>query len=200
MAGRRARGMSATAPSADRAVALTRAWVNRVVIGLNLCPFAKAPQVKGRIRYVHSEAATPQVLLQTLDDELRLLAETPIETVETTLLIHPQTLTDFARYTDFIREAEALVESLGLLGVLQIASFHPHYQFADAAPTDVSNATNRSPYPMLHLIREESIDRAVAAFPQAETIYKANKLTMRKLGKQGVAALLLQCAQDADGG
>ncbi|MBN2692029.1 MAG: DUF1415 domain-containing protein [Burkholderiaceae bacterium] len=200
MAGRRARGVNAAAPSADRAVALTRAWVNRVVIGLNLCPFAKAPQVKGRIRYVHSEAATPQALLQTLADELRFLTETPIETVETTLLIHPQTLTDFARYTDFTRQAEALVESLGLLGVLQIASFHPHYQFADAAPTDVTNATNRSPYPMLHLIREESIDRAVAAFPEAETIYKANKATMRKLGKQGVAALLLQCAQDADGG
>ena len=192
--------MNAAAPSADRAVALTRAWVNRVVIGLNLCPFAKAPQVKGRIRYVYSETATPQVLLQTLADELRFLAQTPIETVETTLLIHPQTLTDFARYTDFTRRAESLVESLGLLGVLQIASFHPHYQFADARPADVTNATNRSPYPMLHLIRELSIDRAVAAFPEAETLYKANKATMRRLGKQGVAALLLQCAHDADGG
>ncbi len=200
MAGRRARGVNAAAPSADRVVALTRAWVNRVVIGLNLCPFAKAPQVKGRIRYVHSEATTPQALLQTLADELRFLAQAPIETVETTLLIHPQTLTDFARYADFTRRAEALVESLGLLGVLQIASFHPHYQFADAAPTDVTNATNRSPYPMLHLIREESIDRAVVAFPEAETLYKANKAKMRKLGKQGVAALLLQCAHDADGG
>ena len=192
--------MNAAAPSADRVVALTRAWVNRVVIGLNLCPFAKAPQVKGRIRYVHSEATTPQALLQTLADELRFLAQAPIETVETTLLIHPQTLTDFARYADFTRRAEALVESLGLLGVLQIASFHPHYQFADAAPTDVTNATNRSPYPMLHLIREESIDRAVVAFPEAEPLYKANKAKMRKLGKQGVAALLLQCAHDADGG
>lgn len=200
MAGRRARGVNAAAPSADRVVALTRAWVNRVVIGLNLCPFAKAPQVKGRIRYVHSEATTPQALLQTLDEELRFLAQTPIETVETTLLIHPQTLTDFRHYNKFIPQAEALIDTLGLLGVLQIASFHPNYQFADAQPADVTNATNRSPYPMLHLIREESIDRAVAAFPEAETLYKANKATMRKLGKQGVAALLLQCAHDADGG
>lgn len=181
---------------ADRAVALTRAWVNRVVIGLNLCPFAKAPQVKGRIRYVHSDAATPQALLHTLAAELRLLAETPIETVETTLLIHPQVLTEFAHYNAFLDEAESALESLGLRGVLQIASFHPQYRFAGTRPADLANATNRSPFPMLHLIREESIDRAVAAFPDAEAIYKVNMAAMRRLGKQGIAALQAQCEQD----
>lgn len=188
--------MSSAPVSAEQAVALTRAWVDRVVIGLNLCPFAKAPQVKGRIRYVHSDATTPQDLLHALCTELRLLADTPIEVVETTLLIHPQVLTDFAQYNAFLDQAEAVVEVLGLREVLQIASFHPQYRFAGTRPTDVSNATNRSPFPMLHLIREASIDRAVAAFPEPEAIYQTNIATMRRLGKAGIAALLAQCAQD----
>ncbi|OYV36468.1 MAG: hypothetical protein B7Z83_06055 [Thiomonas sp. 20-64-5] len=191
--------MSATAVPADHAVALTRAWVNRVVIGLNLCPFAKSPQVKGRIRYVHCDATTPQALLQTLTIELQLLAETPMDAVETTLLIHPQTLTAFAHYNAFLDQAETVVEALGLRGVLQIASFHPQYRFTGTPSSDVTNATNRSPFPMLHLIREASIDRAVAAFPQAETIYQANMATMRRIGKPGIAALLAQCAQEAEG-
>ena len=192
--------MPSSAPvDADRAVAHTRAWVDRVVIGLNLCPFAKAPQAKGRIRYVHTAAETPQALLQTLQTELRDLAAAPMEQVETTLIIHPQVLTDFAHYNAFLDQAEAAVEALGLRGVLQIASFHPQYRFAGTRPADVSNATNRSPYPMLHLIREASIDRAVAAFPQAEAIYQTNIATMRRLGKQGIAALLAQCAHDASG-
>lgn len=183
--------------SAERAVALTRAWVDRVVIGLNLCPFAKAPQVKGRIRYVHTDATTPQALLQTLADELQLLTDTPIDTVETTLLIYPQVLTRFAQYNAFLDQAEALLESLGLRGVLQIASFHPQYRFAGTRPADVTNATNRSPFPMLHLIREQSIDRALAAFPQPEAIFQTNIATMRRLGQQGVAVLLAQCERDA---
>lgn len=183
--------------SAEQAVGLTRAWVDRVVIGLNLCPFAKAPQVKGRIRYVHTDASMPQVLRQVLSTELRLLVDTPIEVVETTLLIHPQILTKFAHYNAFLDLAQAEVEALGLRGVLQIASFHPQYRFAGTRPDDVTNATNRSPFPMLHLIREQSIDRAVAAFAQPEAIYEANISTMRQLGKQGIAALLAQCALDA---
>ncbi|WP_298292083.1 DUF1415 domain-containing protein [Thiomonas sp.] len=171
----------------------TRAWVDRVVIGLNLCPFAKAPQVKGRIRYALTDAATPQALLADLVGELALLARTPADEVETTLLIHPRVLTDFTDYNAFLDTAEAAVTALQLDGVVQIASFHPQYRFADTAADDVTNATNRSPYPMLHLIREESIDRAVAAFPQAETIYRANMATLRRLGPQAVAALLASC-------
>lgn len=182
----------------DAVVAQTRAWVDRMVIGLNLCPFAKAPQLKGRIRYVHAAAATPGELLQTLGDELRLLAHAVPEDVETTLLIHPQTLTHFAHYNAFLDESEALLARLGLLGTLQIASFHPHYRFAGTRPDDVTNATNRSPFPMLHLIRESSIDRAVMAFPNADAIYKANKATMRRLGKSGVAALQALCRADVE--
>ena len=190
--------MTALATPDDVVVAQTRAWVDRMVIGLNLCPFAKAPQVKGRIRYVHCAAATPEGLLQALGDELQRLARTAPEVVETTLLIHPQTLTHFAHYNAFLDESEALVARLGLLGTLQIASFHPHYRFAGTRPDDVTNATNRSPFPMLHLIRESSIDRAVTAFPEADAIYKANKATMRRLGKSGVAALQALCRADAE--
>jgi Uncharacterized protein conserved in bacteria len=136
---------------ADPVVAQTRAWVDRMVIGLNLCPFAKAPQVKGRIRYVHCEVTTPEDLLSSLGDELQRLMRTAPDEVETTLLIHPHTLAHFAQYNAFLDEADARVEQLGLRGILQIASFHPQYRFAGARPNDVTNATNRSPFPMLHL-------------------------------------------------
>ncbi|WP_079420057.1 DUF1415 domain-containing protein [Thiomonas intermedia] len=187
--------MAALATPDDAVVAQTRAWVDRMVIGLNLCPFAKAPQVKGRIRYVHCAAATTEGLLQTLGDELQRLARTAPEEVETTLLIHPQSLTHFAHYNAFLDEAEALLARLGLLGTLQIASFHPHYRFAGTRPDDVTNATNRSPFPMLHLIRESSIDRAVAARPDTASIYRANQATMRRLGKRGIADLMTQCRE-----
>ncbi|CUA98836.1 DUF1415 domain-containing protein [Thiomonas bhubaneswarensis] len=187
--------MTGVATSEDAVVAQTRAWVDRLVIGLNLCPFARAPQVKGRIRYVHSTAATPEDLLHALGDELRLLAGIAPEEVETTLLIHPKTLTHFAHYNAFLDEAEALLVRLELLGTLQIASFHPHYRFSGTRPDDVTNATNRSPFPMLHLIRESSIDRAVAAFADTASIYRTNQATMRRLGKQGVAALLAECRE-----
>jgi len=178
-------------------IAETRAWVDRAVIGLNLCPFAKAPQVKGQVRYVVSDATEPEALLAHLIDELKLLAEAPPERIETTLLIHPQVLTDFADYNDFLAVADSAVDEFGLQGVIQVASFHPQYQFAGTAPDDVANATNRSPYPMLHLIREASIDRAVAAFPQAAAIFEANIATMQRLGAEGWAALQQQCREDA---
>ena len=189
--------MTSPAEPVDTVVAQTRAWVDGVVIGLNLCPFAKAPQVKGRIRYVHCKATMPEDLLLALGDELQLLAQADPEAVETTLLIHPQTLTRFAQYNAFLDKAEALVERLGLLGTLQIASFHPQYRFAGTRPDDVTNATNRSPFPMLHLIRESSIDRAVAAFPDAASIYRVNQATMRRLGPHGIAALLARCRGEA---
>lgn len=188
---------AAPAPTDDQAIAETRAWVDRAVIGLNLCPFAKAPQVKGLVRYVASAAEDPAALLADLVSELQRLARAPEAELETTLLVHPHVLTDFLAFNDFMAVAEDLVAELGLEGEIQVASFHPDYQFADAAPDDLSNATNRSPYPTLHLIREASIDRAVEAFPEAEAIYEVNMATMARLGPQGWAALQRQCRADA---
>jgi hypothetical protein len=150
------------------------------------------------VRYVVSHATDPAALLADLITELERLAESPAEKLETTLLIHPGVLTDFADYNDFIEVAEDTVAELELDGVLQVASFHPQYQFADTDADDVSNATNRSPFPTLHLIREESIDRAVEAFPEAETIYETNIATLQQLGAEGWAALQRQCRSDAD--
>ena len=186
-----------TAPSEASVLAETRAWVDRAVIGLNLCPFAKAPQVKGQVRYVLSAATDPAALLSDLINELEKLAEANPERIETTLLIHPQVLGDFAEYNDFVAVAEDTVAELDLEGILQVASFHPDYQFEGTTPDDIENATNRSPYPTLHLIREASIDRAVAAFPEAEAIFEVNIATMQTLGPAGWAALQRQCRSDA---
>ncbi len=183
-------------PANDPVIAETRAWVDRAVIGLNLCPFAKAPQVKGQVRYVHSPATDPAALLADLITELERLAEAPPEKIETTLLVHPLVMADFADYNDFLEVVEDTVEELELDGIIQVASFHPQYQFEGSAPADVDNATNQSPYPTLHLIREESIDRAVAAFPEAETIYETNIETMEKLGAEGWAQLQQLCRDD----
>ena len=184
-------------PTADLALAETRAWVDRAVIGLNLCPFAKAPRVKGQVRCVVSEARDAEALLAVLVDELKRLAETPPDRVETTLLIHPQVLTDFDDYNDFLDLADAAVAELGLEGVIQVASFHPRYRFAGSKADDLANATNRSPYPTLHLLREASISRAVTAFPEAEAIFEANIATLRRLGAEGWAALQARCREDA---
>ena len=183
--------------SSEQVIAETRAWVDRAVIGLNLCPFAKAPQVKGQIRYALSPASDPAALLADLITELERLAEAPAERLETTLLIHPKVLEDFADYNDFLELVDATVEELDLDGVIQVASFHPQYQFEGTEPDDLGNATNRSPYPTLHLIREDSIDRAVAAFPEAETIYQTNIETLNRLGADAWRALQQQCRDDA---
>jgi hypothetical protein len=167
----------------------TRAWVEHAVIGLNLCPFAKAVQVKDLMRYVCTDARDTGGLLAVLRAELQLLADTPMDEVETTLLVHPQVLQDFLDYNDFLDEADALLQEMGLDGTLQIASFHPQYRFAGTDADDIENATNRSPYPTLHLLREASIERAVAAFPEAEAIYEANQRTLRALGPAGWATL-----------
>lgn len=182
----------------EAVIAETRAWVDRAVIGLNLCPFARAVQVKNQIRYVVSDATDAEALLGTLREELRLLADAEPARVETTLLIHPRALTNFVDFNDFLDVADATLEALGYAGVVQVASFHPQYRFAGTAADDVTNATNRSPYPTLHLLREESIDRAVAAFPEARTIYERNIRTLQALGPQSWAALLAQCRSDAD--
>ena len=134
-------------------IAATRLWLEHAVIGLNLCPFAKAVQAKGQVRFVLSEATTPEALLAELGEELLHLRDTPAADVDTTLVVHPQVLGDFLDYNDFLEQADALVIELELEGVLQVASFHPQYQFAGTLPDDIENCTNRSPYPTLHLLR-----------------------------------------------
>jgi hypothetical protein len=182
---------------AELAIAETRAWVRRAVIGLNLCPFARAVDAKDQIRYVFSDATDPETLLATLVVELQRLADTDPALVDTTMLIHPRVLGDFEDFNDFLELADAAVEDLDLDGVLQVASFHPHFQFADTAPDDVTNATNRSPYPTLHLLREDSVDRAVAAFPEAEAIFERNMETLEKLGAKGWADVKKRWEDDA---
>lgn len=181
--------MSDTVPSADEVLARTQAWLNKAVIGLNLCPFAKAVQAKNQIRYVVSTATSPEQLEQELGEELRLLQESDPLDIDTTLLIHPFVLNDFLEYNDFLDVADALLEELDLEGTIQIASFHPHYQFAGTRADDIDNYTNRSPYPILHLLREDSVARAVAAFPDAEAIYSKNMETLRRIGLEGWNAL-----------
>ena len=173
----------------DPFIVETRAWVERVVIGLKLCPFAPAPALKGLIRYAMSEAETPEALLEDLATELQHLVASPLEEVETTLLVHPQVLQDFHDYNDFLEIADEALRMWGLEGEIQIASFHPQYQFAGTDPDDIGNATNRSPYPMLHLLREQSIARAVDAFGDTRSISAANLETLEKLGPAGLAAL-----------
>jgi hypothetical protein len=169
----------------DPVVQETREWLEKAVIGLNLCPFAKPVHVADRIRYAVSRAETPEALLVDLLDELRTLAAADPEEIETTLLIHPRVLTDFLDYNDFLGVADAALEELDLVGEIQVASFHPHYQFEGTDPDDIENYTNRSPYPILHLLREASIEEAVASFPDTDRIYKANIETLRKLGIEG---------------
>ncbi|HEY9106702.1 MAG TPA: DUF1415 domain-containing protein [Roseateles sp.] len=170
----------------------TRDWVVKAVIGLNLCPFAKAVHVNERIRYVVSDATEPEALLQDLARELLALNRADPDEVDTTLVIHPNVLTDFLDFNDFLDSADALVEELKLDGVLQIADFHPDYQFADSEPDDIANYSNRSPYPTLHLLREESITRAVESMPDTASIYENNLETLDRLGHEGWTKLGLK--------
>jgi len=169
----------------DAIAAATRRWLEKAVIGLNLCPFAKSVYVKEQVRYVVSPARTPEALLEQLMDELQLLSDTPAEKIDTTLLIHPFVLDDFLDYNEFLDVADAAVEDMHLDGELQVASFHPDYQFADTDKNDIENFTNRAPYPILQLLREDSIERAVEAFPDAAEIFERNIETMEKLGHEG---------------
>ena len=173
----------------DTVIADTRRWLVRAVIGLNLCPFAKAPHAKGQIHYAVCEGDDRQALLTMLRAELQALADASPDERETTLLIAPRGFDDFLDFNDLLDEADAVVTALDLDGTLQVAPFHPRFQFAGTDEDDITNATNRAPYPTLHLIREESIDRAVEAFPEAEAIYEANMATLEKLGHEGWAAL-----------
>ena len=171
--------------SHDAIIAATRHWLTRAVIGLNLCPFAKAVHVKDQIRYAVSNAADIEGVLADLESELRNLADASPAAVDTTLLIVPHALADFLEYNDCLYFADRMLKALRLEGTLQIASFHPCYQFEGSEPDDIENYTNRSPYPILHLLREASIERAVDAFPDAAGIYERNQETLRRLGQQG---------------
>jgi uncharacterized protein len=165
-------------------------WLERAVIGLNLCPFAKAVHVRKQIRYVVSAATDEEALREDLLRELHLLTQTPAAEIETTLLIHPHVLTDFFDYNNFLNRADAALAELDLADEIQIASFHPHYQFAGTQPDAIENYTNRSPYPMLHLLRVASVTRGVAAFPDAAVIFEGNIAKLRKLGHEGWAELV----------
>ncbi|GAB2495882.1 DUF1415 domain-containing protein [Pseudoxanthomonas sangjuensis] len=175
---------------ADDYLADTRRWLERAVIGLNLCPFAKSVYVKQQVRFVFSDATTSEALLEQLAEELVALRDAPPEQVDTTLLVHPFVLQDFRDYNDFLDNADAAVAALGLEGVLQVASFHPQYQFAGSGPDDIDNCTNRSPWPTLHLLREDSVERAVEAFPDPDVIVERNVETLRRLGHEGWRKLL----------
>jgi hypothetical protein len=175
--------------SPETVVAATQRWVERAVIGLNLCPFAKGVQAKGQVHYAVSQADDAQALLVDLKQGLLDLQACEPDQRDTTLLIAPMALPDFFDFNEFLGHADRVLRKMRLDGVFQIASFHPQFQFADAAPGEISHFTNRAPYPILHLLREESIDRAVAAFPDAALIYEHNVETLRALGHAGWQAL-----------
>jgi len=168
---------------------LTRHWLEKAVIGLNLCPFAKAVYVKNQVRLVVSHARHADDLLEELDRELALLVDTPAEKIDTTLLIHPTLFDDFLDFNDFMEIAEGVLDEHELEGVVQLASFHPKFQFDGTEPGDISNYTNRAPFAILHLLREESIERAVQVFPKADAIFEENIRTLEKLGHSGWQAL-----------
>ena len=170
-------------------IAATQLWLEKAVIGLNLCPFAKAVHVKKQIRYVVSAATTADALLEDLMTELRKLQDTSPEEIDTTLLIHPQVLTDFLDFNDFLDTVDIAVAEPEFGDEFQVASLHPQYQFAGTAVDDIENYSNRSPYPTLHLLREASVDRAVDAFPDADQIPDTNIETLERLGHEGWAKL-----------
>lgn len=188
-----------SAPGDDRFVAETRAWLRRAVIGLNLCPFAKAPDAKDRVRYVVCTASDAARVLDALADECRYLARVPDDMTETTLLIAPFALADFLEFNDFLEPAEQLLADQGHEGFVQLVAFHPRFRFAGTEPDDLGNATNCSPYPTLQLLRESSVERAVDAFPAIDTIFEANIATMEALGADGWSRLVAACRADAEG-
>ena len=167
----------------------TKVWLEKAVIGLNLCPFAKAVYVKNQVRLVVSQARHADDLLEELDRELDLLVATPAEQLDTTLLIHPTLFDDFLDFNDFLEVAEGVLDEHGLEGVIQLASFHPQFQFDGSEPDDIGNYSNRAPFAILHLLREHSVERAVAAYPEAEAIFEKNVETLEKLGLTGWKAL-----------
>ncbi len=177
--------MNSAIPSPDDVIAKTKNWLDKAVIGLNLCPFAKAVYVQDKVRYFVSTATEAEELAQDLVNELQQLSETDIKVTDTTLVIHPFALGDFLDFNDFLDVADAAISELGFDGVFQIASFHPQYQFSGTEPEDIENYTNRAPYPILQILREESIEKGLTAFPNPDEIFEKNIETLRQLGHEG---------------
>ncbi|HYD77739.1 DUF1415 domain-containing protein [Ramlibacter sp.] len=173
----------------SQVIADMRRWLERAVIGLNLCPFAKAVHVKGQVHYALSDGDDFAPVLADLEAQVDALLALPAGERDTTLLMVPRGFDDFLLFNELVRAGERLLARKGLEGTLQLASFHPQFVFAGAGEDDIANCSNRSPWPTLHLLREASIDRAVAAFPQAEAIYEANVRTLERLGPEGWQAL-----------
>ena len=176
-------------------IASTRKWVEDVVIGYNLCPFAKRELVRNRVRFVVSEAKTEDELLQALHSELQRLEDE--QEIETTLLIHPGVLEAFGPYNEFLDAADGLLAYLEMEGVYQIASFHPDYQFEGTDPDAAENYTNRSPFPMLHLLREASLEGAIDSYPDVDAIPQRNIELMEKLGAERMRKILVSCAENS---
>jgi uncharacterized protein len=167
----------------------TRLWVERFVIGLNLCPFAGPVAAGGRIRYVQSAAKDIDVLYQDLLEELSFFIESDPQVIETSVLVHPYVLQDFDSYLDFLEIVEEALEEAELDGIVQVASFHPDYQFDGVNSDDVSNYTNRSPYAMLHILREDTLSAAIEQYPDPEGIPDRNIAKMRELGLEKILAI-----------
>ena len=180
----------------EKIIKPVRHWVESVVVGLNLCPFAKRELVRNRVRFSVTEAVTEEQLLEALQTELELLNND--ETIETTLLIHPDVLQDFYDYNQFLDYVDDLLDQLELDGIYQVASFHPDYQFGGTEPDDVENYTNKSPYPMLHLIRESSLEQAIATYPDSDKIPERNIALLETMGREKMKALLQACFDNAD--
>ena len=178
----------------EKILCAVRRWVKNFIVELNLCPFAGRELLRNRIRFVVTEATTEEQLLSALETELALLNNDAA--VETTLLIHPNVLRDIVDYNQFLDSADQLLVQMGLEGVLQVASFHPDYQFAGTAADDAENYTNRSPYPLLHILREASVEQSIAAYPEAEQIPVRNIALMNSLGREKLQALLQDCSED----
>lgn len=173
----------------------TRCWVERLVIDLNLCPFARKPYDAGQVRFCVSEARDEESLLTDLQQELELLQGSDVKDIETTVLIHPYVLNDFYQYNDFLAVVDHYLSISGLEGIIQIASLHPDYRFADVDADDVGNYSNRSPYPILHLLREESVARAIASYVRPDKIPERNVRRLHELGQELVLSLLLACKE-----
>ena len=180
----------------NQVAAAVRQWVETVVIGLNLCPFAKRELDKDRVRFFVSDAITERGLLLDLEAELYLLEKNA--SITTTLLIHPRVLETFYDYNQFLNQAEGLLQQMELDGIYQIASFHPDYQFGGTEPDDAENYTNRSPYPILHLLREESLDQVLESTEHAEQIPIRNIKLMNTMGSKELSVLLKACLGPAE--
>jgi hypothetical protein len=186
-------------PDIETTIARTRCWIERVVVELNLCPFARRPYEGGQVRYVVSAAERPEDLLENVQRELELLRATDAGEIETTVLIHPGVLNDFLDYNDFLGIVDTLIEEGGYAGEFQVASLHPDYQFAGTEADDAENFTNRSPYPILHLLREEGLARAIAGYARPDKIPERNIRTLEKLGAARIREILYECMRSGDG-